>query len=123
WGVHRSALEGGLETAVHWPRALDARWPSKLATALILVLTLGVPTLSMVLAIQLPRSPWTLWRTFQPQIFGSLQLALAAGAVTVLVGLGTMVRHRRWTLALALTAFVLGGELLAIGLIRLYNRP
>jgi ABC-type Fe3+ transport system permease subunit/sugar lactone lactonase YvrE len=104
-----------------WPRALDA---GRLATALagaVVVMTLVVPTAAMFLSLHRPFEPLAVLTKFQPQVEGSLLLASLAGGVALVAALSATIRARGWPLFVALATFLIGGQLLAIALIRLYN--
>ena len=108
-----------------WPRVLSAGRPAGVLALLVLLVTLVVPTASMVLSLSGigGHSPLSVLRRFAPQLSGSLLLAATAGAVAVFVAFwGAVTGGGRWGLAVSLATFLLGGQLLAIALIHLYNR-
>ena len=110
------------------PRSLRAGPVSVLIAWAVVSVTLLVPTVSLVLARleshDRPFAPLETLAKFRPQLFGSLALAAAAGAVAFLVATSASVRRAAsWPLPVSLATFLLGGQLLAIALIRIYNRP
>ncbi|HEV8379120.1 MAG TPA: SMP-30/gluconolactonase/LRE family protein [Tepidisphaeraceae bacterium] len=115
----------------NWPRILDAGLIAKIAASIVILITLIAPLAAMVLSI----SPYR-WHTDSaghsmpvrvllwawPQTFGSLSIGIAAGLVAFLLGALCCIRRTRALLFLALLSFLVGGELLAIADIRIYNR-
>jgi DNA-binding beta-propeller fold protein YncE len=67
--------------------------------------------------------PGRIWRTFYPPALGTLSIAAGAGAIGALMAASGLVRRLGWPLVLGLVTFLIGGQLLAIALIRLYNHP
>ena len=106
-----------------WPRALDAGPAWTLGAWGVVALALGVPVISMWASLSRPFNPLFVWREIQPQAVRSLEYAAAAGGVgLVAAGLCAVARARLATAA-AVAGFLIGGQLLAVGLIRLYDRP
>jgi DNA-binding beta-propeller fold protein YncE/ABC-type Fe3+ transport system permease subunit len=106
-----------------WPRVLDAPRSWTVAGFLVLLVTLLTPIVSMVISMKRPLDPTQVWRTFAPQVNGSLRLAALAAAAALVLAAAASVRGSKWALGASLLTFLLGGQLLAIALIRLYNRP
>jgi ABC-type Fe3+ transport system permease subunit len=105
------------------PRVLETRWPVKLLAMLIVVVTLVVPTASMAASLKIFRGPKLIWTQFSPQALGSIALAACAAGAAAIVAFAGAVRRTRIAFFLSLATFLIGGQLLAIALIRLYNRP
>ncbi|HEY8665984.1 MAG TPA: hypothetical protein VIL86_04925 [Tepidisphaeraceae bacterium] len=108
-----------------WPANLDAGPFAISLTLLAIAITIIVPTASMVLAIQRPDAfniP-RIWVTFSPQAIGSIEIAAAAGAIALALALSLAGKFSPAMLLAALAAFLAGGQLLAIAMIRLYNHP
>ena len=105
-----------------WPRALDAGPWLTLASFVIVLLCVMTPTLSLILSLKVHRSLGEIYDEFTPQILGSLLIASLAAALAM--GLATWIGVKRSSLALAvaLVTFLIGGQLIAIAQIRLYNR-
>jgi len=120
--VRRSASEEEVEVAA-WPGVLDAGAVERLLAVLIVLVAVGVPTMSMILSLKAKLDPVRLWEEFAPQISGSLVIAGMTGVVAAAISFWATVRKSLWSLTLAACAFLVGGQLLAIALIRLYNRP
>ncbi|MGB7160602.1 MAG: 6-bladed beta-propeller [Tepidisphaeraceae bacterium] len=105
-----------------WPAALDApRWAS-LASFAIVLIALGVPLASMFLSLRVPFDPIDVFDEFRPQVSGSLLVAGATGMVMAIAAMWAAVRHPRGATLVLLAAFLIGGQLLAIAMIRIYNR-
>ncbi len=122
-GVGRSAAIGeGIEVG-RWPRRLNAGWRWYGMTVLVLGVTLALPIAALVSSLRKPNGPVGMLRTYGPEFAGSLTLSgiviLCAAAIAVSA---TIVRLRGMIL-LSLLPFLIGGQLVAIALIRLYNRP
>jgi ABC-type Fe3+ transport system permease subunit/DNA-binding beta-propeller fold protein YncE len=115
----------------NWPRILNAGPVSKISATLLILVTLIAPIAAMVLSISPYRwhadsaghsMPVRILLWAWPQTFGSLSIGLAAGLVAFILGALSCVRRARPLLLLALLSFLIGGELLAIADIRIYNR-
>ncbi len=128
-GLRRLAGEG---VEQDWPRILDARWWWQLLAWLALLATVAVPTVAMAASIspdrlgvdargQGPMMRVLLWTG--PYAVGSLLYGALTGLVGVLIGMLACVRRSRALLAMGVGAFLLGGALLAIADIRVYNAP
>lgn len=105
-----------------WPRVLDAGWSMTLLALACVVTCVIVPAASLLLSLRVWRGPVEVWHEFSPQALGSLLIALLAGLAACGLALWLCVRDARLPLALALVTFLLGGQLIAIALIRIYNR-
>jgi ABC-type Fe3+ transport system permease subunit len=122
WAASRSSAAETI-TIGQWPRVLDAsKWTIAL-TLMLLILNVALPVFCLVMALQTPRSPWEIWLEFEPQITGAV---IVAGISAILAGIAGFSAAGHWTrglLVLAGASFLLGGQLLAIADIRIYNRP
>jgi ABC-type Fe3+ transport system permease subunit len=128
--LRRSCFAESLE-AGGFPQCVAAGWLPKLATALLCVLTVAIPVAAMALSI----SPYR-WETDSAghgivtrawlwagnDVLGSLFYGVLAGGATLVLALLAAVRLRPMLLLMALAAFLIGGEILAIADIRLFNR-
>jgi ABC-type Fe3+ transport system permease subunit/DNA-binding beta-propeller fold protein YncE len=130
WGAGRlSAAEGvGVRD---WPKTLDAGPATKLLTGLLICLTLILPVAAMIASISPSRWqpdrqghiwPVRIWLWAGGWASGSLLLGALSGAVALAVAGMACARRNRAMLVLSLATFLIGGELLAIANIRLYNR-
>jgi ABC-type Fe3+ transport system permease subunit/DNA-binding beta-propeller fold protein YncE len=107
-----------------WPNVLDARGGWTALAVLVVIVAVIVPTASLVLSLKIHRSPAEVWSEFSPQIFGTIFIGALSGIVALaLAAWSAVARPRGITLLLALVTFLVGGQLIAIALIRLYNRP
>lgn len=106
-----------------WPRVLEPGKLTKLLAIVVLGVTLVAPAAAMVASLHVRRDIRTIWTQFSPQASGSIALAACAAAVAAGVAFLAAVRRPRGAMILSLAAFLAGGQLLAIALIRLYNRP
>jgi ABC-type Fe3+ transport system permease subunit len=113
-----------------FPPCLEAGWKSKAVTTLLLLITLAVPIAAMVLCIRPSR--WAtdaqghgplvrIWLAVGPKVMGSLYYGLLAGAAGLVLALAATAGRLRGALAIALLSFAVGGELLAIATIRVFN--
>jgi iron(III) transport system permease protein len=106
-----------------WPRALSTRgWVIALAWVVI-VFTVGVPILAMFLSLKRHLSPAEVYNEFAPQASGSIVIALTSGIVALCLALSGALRRRPLAIVMGGLTFLIGGQMLAIALIRLYNRP
>ncbi|HEX8915957.1 MAG TPA: hypothetical protein VF796_26655, partial [Humisphaera sp.] len=93
------------------------------APAAVLLLTIGVPVVALLLRRNRPFSPSYAWAESGDKVLGSFAVALLAAAALVPVVWAGLRARPRWGLWAAVASFLVGGQLLAIALIRLYNRP
>jgi DNA-binding beta-propeller fold protein YncE len=128
----RLSAVDALESAPAWPRALDTRTRPKLLACLVLLVTLALPVFALLASISSHRWhtdpdghawPTRIWLWASPYITGSLSTALVTGVFAVLIATLATTRHSGLLLAIALLTFLIGGELLAIADIRIYNHP
>jgi ABC-type Fe3+ transport system permease subunit len=146
WGTRISSASDSISTG-SWPRALDApRWVLAI-TLLLLFLNVGVPVWALVGSLHVPffashahelmtipmppqigsirvsmRFPDS-FETFGPEIGGSIFVAVVAASVVLI---GAFSAAGKWTtglLAIGVVSFLIGGQLLAIAMIRIYNHP
>jgi len=68
-------------------------------------------------------SPQRIWGEFGPQVQGAMFVAGEAAAVALVAALFAAARWVPGMLAVSGASFLVGGQLLAIALIRIYNRP
>jgi ABC-type Fe3+ transport system permease subunit len=105
------------------PRVLEAGWLSIGLSALVIAGVLVLPFVAMLVSIHRSFDLGRVWRTFYPPVLGTLSV----GGMTALVGIalsaGGLVRRFHWPLVIGLVTFLVGGQMLAIALIRLYNHP
>ena len=106
-----------------WPRVLDApAWAVAVTIGLVL-LNVAVPVASLVGSLHVPFAPGRMLAEFGPQVRGTL---LVAGIATAVAIVASASAAGRWTPGLMVAggaSFLIGGQLLAIALIRIYNRP
>jgi ABC-type Fe3+ transport system permease subunit/DNA-binding beta-propeller fold protein YncE len=105
------------------PRVLSAGWVSIALALGVITFVLIVPMVTMALSDKRSFDLVRIWRTFSPEVEGALILGTSAGLVAIGLGSLGIVHRSRWPGILGLTSFLIGGPLLAIALIRLYNRP
>lgn len=120
WAILRNWAPPGPEEG--WPAALDAPWWSVAGAWIVLAGTVGAPIAGMVLSLQRPMEVSRMWHTFSPFVAESARVAVAAGLAALLLTLLASLRPSRAALGAALAAFMVGGLLLCIADIRLYNR-
>jgi ABC-type Fe3+ transport system permease subunit/sugar lactone lactonase YvrE len=121
WGRRLHAVEQVEPGA--WPRALDAPQAMIVMSWMVMMLTLLVPLAALVLSLKRPLDPARIWGEFGPQTRGSILGASLAGAVALLLGISGSVSRASGSSMLATISFLAGGQLVAIALIRIYNRP
>ncbi|HEY8748908.1 MAG TPA: hypothetical protein VIM11_13085 [Tepidisphaeraceae bacterium] len=123
------AEPGGSVTVAAWPQILNATWKSKAATLLFLTLNLGVPIWALVVSLrELPELGaigviHKMWGSFEPQIIGAILVAALTAVLATIAGFSSSARRMRALLFLTASTFLIGGQLLAIADIRIYNRP
>ena len=124
WAAGRSGAADAVAVG-RWPRVLDAPPWAVLLTLLLVAVNVGVPVLALVGSLKV--SVWSsvtgAVAEFGPKVGGSV---LLAGIATVVAATVAMSAAGRWTpglLAGAAATFLVGGQLLAIAMIRIYNHP
>lgn len=123
-GVHLLRDTGGeMLAAGRWPRVLDAGVGWYVLTAIVVVTSIVVPIAALIGSMQRPFAPAAVWGAFGPEMVGSTTLAAVAGALTFVVALSASLVRVRFGLLLASLLFLAGGQMVAVALIRLYNRP
>ena len=122
WGASQSSAAETL-TVGDWPRALDAsRW-TVAVTVFLLLLNIGTPVVCLIGSLRESLSLPRIWGEFSPQLLGAMLVATEAAGVALVASFFSAARWIPGLLALAGASFLVGGQLLAIALIRLYNRP
>ncbi len=122
WGVAKVSAEEEVDPG-NWPRALEAGPLPKLLACLTVALTLCVPIVALVLRHQRRFDLSLIWAQSGPEILGSISYGAMTGAAALAIAAAGSVRRPRGAAAMSLGAFLVGGQLLAIAMIRLYNRP
>ena len=110
-------------TVGQWPRVLDASLFVIALTWLLVLLNIGVPVAALIRSLQVPMSPSRMWIEFEPQVTGAIFVACVAAALAVIAAFSAAGRWTPGLLILAGASFLIGGQLLAIADIRIYNRP
>ncbi|HLL90372.1 MAG TPA: 6-bladed beta-propeller, partial [Tepidisphaeraceae bacterium] len=106
-----------------WPGVLDAGWGVKLLAVAVVLLTVAVPVVALVLSHRTPRPIGFVWAEFSPQVMGTLFVGSIVGAIAFVLALAQAAGRARGAVWVAVAAFLVGGQFVAIGLIRVYNRP
>lgn len=122
WWGRRQAMAETVE-AGRWPRCLDAGWVWYALTAAVLVLMLVIPTGALIASLRQPDGPVAMLRAYGPEFAGSLAIGAAVVAGAMLIAVSATLVHLRGAVLLGLLPFLIGGQLVAIAMIRLYNRP
>lgn len=122
WGAAQSTASDTVGVGA-WPRVLDTSGWTLGLTGLLVLLNVGVPIAALLKSLTIPLSPTNIWEEFRPPVTGAMIVAGEAAALALLAALSASGRWTRGSLAIAATSFLAGGQLLAIGLIRIYNRP
>ncbi len=106
-----------------WPRALDApRWTTAWTVLLWLVIV-GVPVASLIVAMRSRFDPLDWYDQFGDALDGTFLVAALAVAAAAIIALSASARRTPGLLAAAAICFLVGGQLLAIAVIRTFNRP
>lgn len=122
WGATRATAASSVSPD-GWPRRLNApRW-TYVAAGLVATVALAVPIASLVMSLRVRFSIARLWTQFAPEIGGALLLGSVAATLALLIAMSAAGRWRGRLLGLAAVSFLIGGQLLAIALVRICNRP
>ncbi len=105
-----------------WPRVLDAPKAVSLLAWLTVLFAVGAPLVALVFSLKRRFDPLFVWQEFSPEIIGTLLIAGISGIVAFVLALCASPRLGRGRLVLTVVTFLIGGQILAISLIRLYNR-
>lgn len=114
------------DTSLHvgrWPATLDAGWIVIALAWLIWIVATLLPIAGLVISLGRIPDPGTILDTFRPQLLGSVRNALLAGALGVMMGLLASVVRSRAAAGVGVVAFLVGGQIVSIALVRLFNRP
>src|SRR6185312_1429274 len=122
WASSRSSAAETIAVG-QWPPILDASWWTILATVLLLLLNIGVPVAALIKSLREPLSLGHIWRVFEPQVTGAIFVACVAAALACVASFSAAGRWTRGLLLATGCTFLIGGQLLAIADIRIYNRP
>jgi ABC-type Fe3+ transport system permease subunit len=118
-----SALASFSDSPGDWPPVLDVSpWTVGVTVGLIL-LNIGVPVTCLIASLRSGFSPSRMWQEFGPQVNGAIAIASEAAVVGLIAAFFIGVSWIPGSLAIMGASFLVGGQLLAIGLIRIYNRP
>lgn len=122
WGLVRSAGEGEVDFG-SVPASLRLSWRWTIASVVVLLVVIAVPIASLVMSHSSSRDLPFIWAEFKPHVLGTLIIAGVTAIVALAVTLLACVRRHRVLLVIAIAAFLIGGQFVAIGMIRVYNRP
>lgn len=119
----RRAAGDEMPSVGRWPETLDAS-PLAVALAWVVLLSMAAtPIVGMILSLRQPPRPWIVVREYWPQLLGSLLLSAGALLLASALAVLTTVTRSRGVVVVGVACFLVGGPLLAIALVRLYNRP
>jgi ABC-type Fe3+ transport system permease subunit len=122
WAAARSSAAETI-TVPTWPPILDASVWTVLLTILLVLINIGIPVTALLKSLQEPLSLSRMWVTFEPQVIGAVVVAAMAAAVAAIAGFSAAGKWTRGLLLATAAAFLIGGQLLAIANIRIYNQP
>lgn len=121
WGARLTSGADSLSVG-QWPPILDAPAWATVVTFALLVINIGGPVASLFASLHRRPNFSRLLLQFGPQITGSMIVALAAAALAAVAAFSSAARWTRGLIAVAAASFLIGGQLLAIALIRIFNR-
>ncbi len=105
-----------------WPARLDAGIVAKGLAVLALAVTFGVPVYCLWVSLAIKVKPLFIWTEFSPAVLGSMLVGLVTGGVALALAVSATSAKSRAAMIANIATFMIGGQLLAIALIRLYNR-
>ena len=106
-----------------WPSILDSRRRTITSAWAVVALSLGVPVVALIASLRSSGPPGQVLAELRPLALGSIGLGGLVAGLGFIIALSTSVLQSRWLLIVSVASFLLGGELLAIALIRLTNDP
>jgi iron(III) transport system permease protein len=122
WGARSASAAESLSVG-DWPPALDASRATVGLTVFLVLFNIGVPVWALIRSLRVPFSPPRMYEEFGPQLQGAMIVAAQATLVALIAAVSAGGRWVSGLLAIAGTSFLVGGQLLAIALIRIFNRP
>ncbi len=122
WAVGRSLATEGLALS-DWPRTLDVSWWTVGVALGLMAVNIGVPVACLIGSLKVKLDPVKMWVEFGPQVVGALTVATLAAGVAIVASMFAAARWTRGLMVVASAVFLIGGQLLAIAVIRIYNRP
>jgi iron(III) transport system permease protein len=105
------------------PRSLRPPGAVLAVALIVLILTMGSPIAGLLFSLRSDAPASLLVQQIWPQLLGSLATAGLTALLVLILGMGAAVRWLRGSLALAVVLFLVGGQLLAIVLVAIFNRP
>ena len=120
WGAGRTSAADAL-TVGPWPKILNAPWWAGAITVALVVFNIGLPVTALVRALRVPFSIPNMWDEFGPQVQGAIIVAVIATAVAAVAAVSAAGRWTPGLMVAGAASFLIGGQLLAIALIRIYN--
>lgn len=122
WLIRRDAAADTVAVD-DWPKILQpTRW-TVAVTLVLIAINIGVPVTALICSLRVRFSLPRVYEEFAPQALGALEVGASAGTLAVVLAFSCAGRWSRGLLVVAGATFLIGGQLLAIGLIRIYNRP
>jgi ABC-type Fe3+ transport system permease subunit len=121
WGAGKTSAADSL-TVGPWPKILDAPWWAAALTLLLVALNIGLPVWALVQSLHVRFSVPNMWAEFGPLVQGAIIVACMAAAVCAVLAFSSATRWTPGLMAIGGASFLIGGQLLAIALIRIYNR-
>lgn len=106
-----------------WPRVLDAPRSAEAVAVILLAINIALPIVTLLARLHARLSPGKIWDEFSPKVLGSILIGLIAAAIGGVAAISASVRWTRGLLAVSVLSFLIGGQILAIALIRMSNRP
>jgi ABC-type Fe3+ transport system permease subunit/DNA-binding beta-propeller fold protein YncE len=106
----------------HIPETLAAPVAATVLAWAVVGLTLVAPLFALVFSLKRPLEPMRVFQEFSPQLFGTVLIASMAGVVALILSFCATLRPGRKILVGSVLSFLVGGQILAIVLIRVYNR-
>jgi len=122
WGAGRASAAEALNIGP-WPKILNAPLWASIVAVMLVILNIGVPVWALVWSLKIPFSIANMWAEFGPQVQGAIIVAVIASVVACVAAFSAAARWTPGLIALGGASFLVGGQLLAIALIRIYNRP
>lgn len=121
-GVRASAADDVTSAPAQWPRAMNAPLWANVLAVVVMGVMLAVPVGSLLASLRRPLSIGTMWSEFAPELGGATLVAGIVVLTCVMLALSMSARWIRGGLAVAGLCFLIGGQLLAIAAIRIWNR-
>jgi len=106
-----------------WPEILNTSRKTVLLAIMLLIVTLAFPLIGLMTSLKVSLSITKIVSEFAPALTGTFLVGIIASCIGLVMAVGGIVCQLRGTLLLSCATFLIGGQLLAIAMLRLGSMP